>query len=112
MEHPWDSMRSFHMCVVFIAVSAAPRIIVTIVAWAGPFLLAPQFILEALLPQVPKPLLWLRLRLGKSGAMGLKLRENLQETLCFCTKYRDVLADRAFSHFRESSIQFSQFWNA
>lgn len=37
------------------------KIIVTIVAWAGPFLFAPQFILEALLPQVPKPLLWLRM---------------------------------------------------
>ena len=69
-EYPWDSMRKLHMCVFFIAVSpATPRIIVTIVAWAGPFLFAPQFILEALLPQVPKPLLWLRMQpSGKSEA--------------------------------------------
>ena len=37
------------------------KIIVTIIAWAGPFLFAPSFILEALLPQVPKPILWLRM---------------------------------------------------
>ena len=37
------------------------RIVVTILAWGGPFLFAPAFILETLLPSPPKPLLWLRL---------------------------------------------------
>ena len=37
------------------------KIVVTVVAWAGPFLFAPSFLLEALLPQAPKPILWLRM---------------------------------------------------
>ena len=40
------------------------RIGVTIVAWAGPFLFAPSWLLDSLMPIAPKPLLWLRMRLG------------------------------------------------